>query len=56
MISKLYFEYTLTCMALESERSFLESVITVATVASHSIYANPVFPAFMCIFSTFIDI
>ena len=43
-------------MALESERPFLESLITVATVAPLSIHAQAVFPAFMGICMTFIDI
>ena len=43
-------------MALESERPFLESLITVATVAPLSIHTQAVFPAFMSICVTFIDI
>lgn len=43
-------------MALESERSFLESLITVTTVAPLSIHTQAVFPTFMSICMTFIDI
>lgn len=43
-------------MALESERLFLESLITVTTIAPLSIHTQAVLPAFMSICMTFIDI